>query len=143
VLELVDGAAVERRRGDDVIAGLEHREERRGLGGDAAGKGHRAAAALEVGHSLLEGRDRRVHDAGVGVAELLQVEVRGRRFGILEDVAGRLVDRHRAGAGVRVGALPGVHLAGVEPESARLLGGARRRLLQCCSSSRKRLMIGV
>ena len=119
VLELVDRPAVERRRRDDVIAGREQREERRGLRRDAAGERDRAAAAFEVGHALLEDGDRRVHDPRVGVAVLLEVEVRRRRFRILEHVARRLIDRHRARAGVRIRTLARVHLTGFEAEPAR------------------------
>jgi hypothetical protein len=105
VLELIDRAAVERRRGDDVIAGLQQREERRGLRRDPAREGDRAGSAFEIRHALLEDGHRRVHDARVGVAVFLQVEVRRRGFRILEDVARRLIDRHGTRAGVRVGAL--------------------------------------
>ena len=58
VLELVDRAAVQRGGGDDVVAGLEQREQGGRLGGDAAGERDPAGAALEVGHPFLEHRDR-------------------------------------------------------------------------------------
>ena len=111
-----------------MVAGLQQREQRRRLRGDPAGERHRPGAALEVCHPLLEDGDGRVHDPRVGVAVLLQVEVGGRRLGVLEDVAGRLEDRHRAGAGVGVRALAGVELARLEPERAGVLhlGRARR-----------------
>ena len=99
-----------------MVAGLEQREQGGRLGGDAAGERDAAGAALEVGHPFLEHRGRRVHDARVGVAVLLEVEVRRRRLRVLEHVAGRLEDRHRAGAGVGVGPLPGVQLPGLEAE---------------------------
>ena len=118
VLELGQRAAVERPRGDDVIAGLEQREEDRRLRREAAREGDRAGAALEARDALLEHRDRRVHDPRVGVAVLLQVEVRGRALDVLEDVARGLEDRHRARTGVRVGPLAGVDRARVEPELA-------------------------
>ena len=124
MLQLRDRAAVERRLGDDVVAGLEEREEGRRLGGEPARERDRAHAALERRDALLERRGGRVHDPRVGVAVLLQVEVRGRRLGVLEDVARRLEDRHRARAGVRVGPLAGVHLPRVEPPLALLAHGA-------------------
>ena len=105
-----------------MVARLEQREQRGRLRGDPAGERHRAGAALEVRHPLLEHGDRRVHDARVRVAVLLQVEVRGRRLRVLEHVAGRLEDRHRARARVRVGPLPGVQLPGLESERAGFLG---------------------
>src|SRR5262249_27619335 len=79
-----------------------------------ARKRDRANAALERRDPLFERSGRRVHDPRVRVAVLLQVEVGGRRLGVLEDVAGGLEDRLRAGAGVRIRALPGVHLPRVE-----------------------------
>ena len=134
MLELVDRPAVERRGRDDVVARLQQREQRRGLRGDPAGERHRAGAALEVRHPLLEHGDGRVHDPRVRVAVLLQVEVGRRRLGVFEHVAGGLEDRHRAGAGVRVGPLPGVELARLEAEGAGLL--ARRRLRSFASVMR-------
>jgi hypothetical protein len=52
---------------------------------------------------LLQHRLRRVHDAGVDVAERLQAEQRGRVVDVVEDIGGRLVDRRRARARGRVG----------------------------------------
>ena len=97
--------------------------------------------ALEVRDPLLERGDGRIHDPRVGVAVLLQVEVRRGRFGVLEDVARRLEDRHRARARVGVRSLPGVELARLEPERPRL-GGL---VVFAChgSSARKRRMIRV
>ena len=97
-----------------MVAGRQQREERRRLRRDAAGERDRAATAFEVGHALLEHGDGRVHDPRVGVAVLLQVEIRGRRFRILEHVARGLKDRHGARAGIRIGPLPGVHLTRFE-----------------------------
>ena len=78
------------------------------------------APPSRLADALLERRRRRVHDARVGVAVLLQVEVGRRRLRVLEDVAGRLEDRHGARAGVRVGPLAGVDGARVEAEGAGL-----------------------
>ena len=111
-------------RGDDVVTGLQQREQRGGLRSEPARERHGTGAALEVRHPLLEDRDGRVHDPRVGVAVLLQVEVRRRRLGVLEHIAGRLEDRHRPGARVRVRSLPGVQLAGLEPEVVVLLGAS-------------------
>ena len=141
VLELVHRPAVQRRGRDDVVARLEQREQRGRLRGDPAGERHRAGPALEVRHPLLEDGDRRVHDARVGVPVLLQVEVGRGRFGVLEHVAGRLEDRHRASSGVRVGPLPGVELARLESERAGLLGSVA--LVGHRAPRRKRRMIGV
>ena len=124
-----------------MVAGLEEREERCRLRGDPAGERHPSDSAFEVRHALLEDGDGRVHDPGVRVPVLLKVEVGRSRLGVLEHVAGRLEDRHRAGAGVGVGPLPGVELARLESELARLLGAVA--LAGHASSLRKRRMIGV
>ena len=118
VLELVHRPAVERRGRDDVVARLQQGEQRGRLGGEPAGERHRAGAALEVRHPLLEHRGGRVHDARVRVPVLLQVEVGRRRFRVLEHVAGRGENRHRTCARVRVGPLAGVQLPGLEAERA-------------------------
>ena len=69
----------------------------------AGGDGERRRAAFERGDALLEHRLRRVHDAGVDVAEGLQPEQRGGVVGIVEDEGRRLVDRRGARAGRRIG----------------------------------------
>ena len=120
VLELIHRAAVERRRRHDVIAGRQHREERAGLRRDAARERHRSAAALEARHPLLERGHGRIHDPRIGVAVFLEIEVRGRGLRVLEHVARGLVNRHRARAGARIGALARVDLAGGETELSRL-----------------------
>ena len=117
VLELVDRAAVQGRGRHDVVARGEQREQRRGLRGQAAGEGDRAAAALEARDALLEHGHRRVHDPRVGIAVLLEVEVCGRRRRILEHVARGLKNRHRTRAGIGVRTLTGVDLAGLEAET--------------------------
>jgi len=113
--------------------------------GETARERHSARTALEVRHSLLEHRGGGVHDPRVGVAVLLQVEVRSSRLRVLEDVAGGLEDRHRPGAGVGVRTLTRVQLAGVEPELVCLLDPVTIRKCHdpVTPSPRKRRMIGV
>jgi hypothetical protein len=57
------GAAVERARGDDVIAVLREREQSDGLRGHARRRRQRGAAAFQRGDALLERGHRRVGDA--------------------------------------------------------------------------------
>src|ERR1700747_1763112 len=57
VLELVHRAAVQRRRGDHVVAGGEQREERRRLRSETARERYRATTALEARDTLLEHRE--------------------------------------------------------------------------------------
>ena len=114
VVELVVGAAVERRRRDDVPAVLGQVRERHELGGLPARGGQRAHAALERGHAVLEHRLGGVHDPRVDVAELLEPEQRRRVRGVAEHVAGGLVDGNGAGAGGRIGRGARVDLLGLE-----------------------------
>ena len=108
VLEQVVGAAVQAGAADKVIAGACQVEDAERLGGLAGGHPQGRHAALEGSHALLEDVRGRVHDAGVDVPELLEPEqARGVR-GVVEDVAGGGVDRHRAGVGGRVDPLAGV-----------------------------------
>ena len=109
VVEEVVGAAVQRRRRHDVVAGLGQVEDRQRLGrlarltARAPGCRRPCAAALERGDARLEHGLGRVHDPGVDVADLGQREQVGRVLGVAELVAGGLVDRHGPGAGGRVG----------------------------------------
>ena len=88
-----------------------------------AGDGQGPDAAFQGGHPLLEDVGRGVHQPRVDPAHLLQGEQVRRVFGALEHVAGGLMDRHRAGAGGRVGLLPGVQ---GQRAKAKGTGGVRR-----------------
>ena len=79
-------------------------------------------AAFEGRDALLEHAGGRVHDPGVDVAELLEPEQAGRVRGVVEDVAGRRVDRHGAGVGRRVRLLAGVEGEGLGRSVARVSG---------------------
>ena len=116
VPQLRQRAAVQLPRRDDVVARLEQRVEREQLGGVARRDRDGAAPAFERGDLLLERRDGGVRDPRVDVAERLEVEQRGRVVDVVEHVGRRLVDRHVAGAGGRVGRGAGVDRAGLEAE---------------------------
>ena len=69
----------------------------------------RSSAATPPSSALMRSSSdalRRVHDAGVDVADLGQREQVGGVLGVAEVVAGGLVDRQGAGAGRRVGPWP-------------------------------------
>ncbi len=135
--ELGDGAAVEPGRGDDVVAGPHQREERHDLRRVPGRGADRADAAFERREALGERHHRRVGQAGIDVAELLEVEEPGRVVGVAEDVGGVLVDRRLPRAGRRVGLGARVDLQRVEtretsrpfcpPLSASARGYARRQ----------------
>ena len=108
VAELGQRPAVQLARRDDVIARLQERVEREQLGGVAGRRSHGGPPALERRDPLLERGHGRVGDARVDVAERLEVEQGGRVVDVLEDVGGRLVDRHVARSGDRVGSCAGV-----------------------------------
>src|SRR5580704_14870298 len=103
-----------------MVAGFEQREQCGGLRGQATGKCYRAAAVFQARSTLLECGHRRIHDAGVGVAILLEVEVRGGGLRVLEHVARRLKYWHRACASIRIRTLTRMKLAGLEAESSGL-----------------------
>ncbi len=105
VQEDVPGAAVERRRRHDVVAGPGEVEQCEHLGGVTGRDGDRRAAAFERRDALLEHVVGGIHDAGVDVAERAQAEEVGGVVGVLEVVGHRLVDRHSASAGGGIGSL--------------------------------------
>jgi hypothetical protein len=80
----------------------------------AAGDRERADAAFERGDALLEHGDGWIGDAAVYVAADLEVEQAGGVLDVAEDVARRLVDRHRARTRHRIGPLAGVQGQRVE-----------------------------
>ena len=113
-IQLGDRAAVEVRRGHDVVAGADEAREGDVLRAEARRGGDGAESALEARDALLEARHGGVREARVDVAVLLQGEAgRGIR-GVVEDERGRLVDRQRAGARHLVGDVARVDGAGLE-----------------------------
>ena len=108
VLEEGEGAAVQLRDGDHVVAGLGDGEDRVGDRGATGAGRERRDATLEGGQALLEDRLRRVHDPGVDVARDGEVEQVGAVLGVVELVGHRLVDRHRHGLGGGFGLVTGV-----------------------------------
>src|SRR5690606_21939055 len=117
--ELVDGAAVELARGDEIVPLLHQRVEDDEVRGLAGGRRERGRTALERGHALLQHRLGRVHDAGVDVAERFQAKQRGGVVGIVENEGGGLIDRRRARAGGGVGLRAGVDGKCVETRGPR------------------------
>ena len=116
--ELVDRAAIEPARSDEIVArphdGVEHQHLRRMAGRHR----QRGRAAFKRGDPLLQHRLSGVHDAGVDVSEGLQAEQRRRVIRIVENIGRGLVDRRSPGAGGRVRLGPGMNGERVEPRCA-------------------------
>ncbi len=108
VIELVDRAAVELARGDELVAGRHQAVEHQHLRGVAGGDREPRGAAFERGDALLQHRVGRIADAGVDVAEGLQAEQRGGVIDVVEHERRGLIDRRRARAGGRIGLRAGV-----------------------------------
>ena len=105
VLEQVPRAAINVGRADEIVAGVTNIlncEQRRRLPRCQRQSSH---SALERGHALLQHGLRRIHDAGIDVAELLEREQVGGVLSRIELVGGRLIDRHRDRRGGRVRAV--------------------------------------
>ncbi|MEY9604659.1 hypothetical protein AB7M74_000202 [Bradyrhizobium japonicum] len=114
VRQQIDGAAIERARRHDVIAGIEQRCDGQMQRGHAARGADRADAAFERREPLLQHTGGRIGDARIDVAGALQIEQRGGVVGILEHVGRGLVDRHRAGAGRGIRMLARMQAQGLE-----------------------------
>ena len=82
--ELVDRAAIELARGDELIARLHQRMEHDRLRRVPRGDGERGRAPLQGRDALLEHGLSRVHDARIDVAEGLEVEQRRGMVDVLE-----------------------------------------------------------
>ena len=102
-MEEIVGAAVERRGGDDFIAGRREGGDGEGFSGLARSRCKACSAAFESRDTLFEDVRRRVHDARVDVAELLECEKTAGMVGILKQVGRGLVDGDGAGASGGVG----------------------------------------
>ena len=110
-VELREGASIEVVRRDDLVAGLrdvrDGEEDRRRAGGERLGR----RAALECREALGEDVVRRVHEAGVDVAQLAKAEEVGAVLRVAEVVGGGAVhgDGARVGRRVAVWVLAGVY----------------------------------
>ncbi len=136
VVKKVVRSAVQRRRRNDVIS-------RRSQRGDDQCLRRLSRRQRQSRHTAFQGRDallkhvgRRIHDARINVAELLQRKQSRRMVGIVEYVRRRLVNRHSSCLGCRVLLLPAVNGECVEV-ILRLLVGVAHRLLLCLNLARK------
>ncbi len=86
-LDDVTAGAEHGARGDDVVAGLQERQQARGDGGHAGGGGAGHLGAFQKAHALLEHGDRRVGEARILETRILVLETRFRLLGGLVDEA--------------------------------------------------------
>ncbi len=114
VREKVDGAAIERGGGDDVVAGVEQGRDRQMQRRHAARGADGADAAFQRGKPLFEHRRGRVRNPRIDVAGAFEIEQRRGVIGILKDVGCGLIDRDRARARDGIGVLAGVQAQGLE-----------------------------
>ena len=124
-VELRVGAAVERAGGHHFVARFQQAVDGEELRRLSAGHRQARDAVFERRDALLQHVRRRVHDARIDVAELLQREQLRGVLGILENERGGLVDRHRAGAGGGIRLVAVMQGAGVESEVTICVVGHR------------------
>ena len=114
VVEEVVSAAIKRGGGDDLVSGSGQCRNGQRFRSLAGGGGERSRSSFERGDPLFEDIRRRIHDAGIDVAEFLQGKEPGAMIGVLEDVRGGLVNGNGARSGRGIGLLPGMHGKGCE-----------------------------
>ena len=134
--ELVDRAAIEFSRGDDLVAGHQQLLKHHDLRGVSGRHRQRRGAALERRDALFQHRVGRIADAGIDVAERLQPEQRGGVVGIVEHERRGLIDRRRPRAGGRIGLRAGMH--GKGRKSRETIGHSMRPVLWLGSKMRRR-----
>ncbi len=110
----IDGAAVERRRSDDVIAGTQKRGDGEMHRRHAARGADGTDAVLQRRQPLLQHRGRRIGNARVDVAGALQIEQPGGMVGVVEHVGRCLIDRDRPCPGDWIGVLSRMQAQGLE-----------------------------
>ncbi|MGY4417285.1 hypothetical protein ACVWW4_009021 [Bradyrhizobium sp. LB7.1] len=116
--ELVDRAAIELSRGDELVAGLEQLLQHHDLRGMARGHGKRGRAAFERRDAFFQHRIGGIADTGIDVAERLQAEQRGGVVGVVEDKGCGLINRSRARTGGGIGLCTGMHGEGRKSRKA-------------------------
>ena len=138
--ELGERAAIEVARGEELVARLHHGEEGEESGRMAGRRGAGGAPAFEGGQALLEHGHGGIADARIDVAEVVQVEERGRIVDVVEHIGRRLEDRRDACAGGGVGRRAGMDRLGLEAVDGIGGGPSRRRCR--ARALRRRLGLG-
>ncbi len=107
----VDAAAVERRRSDDLIAGIEQSSDGEMQRGHAACGADRADTVLQCCETFFQHCRRGIGNAGVDVTRAFQIEECCGVVSILKDIGCRLMDRNGARAGHGSGCWPACRLS--------------------------------
>jgi hypothetical protein len=90
----IDGAAIEGRGRNNVIAGIQQRSNGEVHRRHAACGANRADAIFQRRQAFLQHGRRRIGNACVDVAGALQIEQACGVIGIVEHIRGGLIDRH-------------------------------------------------
>ena len=100
---------------DDVVALMGERLDRRRDRRCARGKGECRCAALKCRDALFKDVLCRIHQTSVDVPRILERKAVGGVLRIVEDIRGRLIDRHRTRIRDGIGfLLPDAHLQGLK-----------------------------
>ena len=112
--KLLHRAAVKPGRCHHIAARLHQREQRHDLRGVTRRAAHRPDAAFQRRHPFGQRRHRGVGQAGIDIADLLQIEQFRGMFAVAEHIGRGLIDRHLPRPGCRVRLGPGVNLQRVK-----------------------------
>ena len=112
--KLLDRAAIQPGGRDHIAPRGHQREQRHDLRRVPRRTADRTNATLKCGNPFLQHGDGRVGQAGIDVADLLQIEQGGGVVCVAEHIGGGLVNRGLACAGGRIGPGAGVDLQGVK-----------------------------
>ena len=135
--------AVERGRGNDVVARFGNRLDRVGDGSGAGSQGQRGDTPFQCGDAFLQHVLRRIHDACVDIAGHLEVEQIGAVLRAVEGVGGRLVNWDGDGLGGRIGAITAVDGEGFEFHGAGLRGLNRATLVILVGEMKYRFVMSI
>ncbi len=110
--ELIDRAAIELARRDELITGLEQHLKHHDLRGMSGSRRQCRGAAFQGGDTFFQHRLGRVSDPGVNISERLQSEQRRGMVGIVEHERRCLIDRRHPRTGGGIGLRACVHSEG-------------------------------
>ena len=128
VRELLYGAAIKPGRCNDIAAGAHQREKGHDLGGMSGRTAHSTSPAFQRANTVGQRRDSRVRQAGIDVANLLQVEELGCVVSVAKNIRRGLVNRDLTGTRCRIRGGASMDLKGVEAKGRGFGHGSLRCL---------------